>query len=403
MCALKINFEDNKSNSADGLIRHLVEVHEKISFDNMLERMNNHCPAKGCPKKFVIFQSLKNHVLKSHVSYLSDYLKKFMVELSLKDCFIELPPVVAPNEQPEVVTIDDDQEEDSNLLRYFKYCKDRSIDPFNCTPLKVNNFINYAYETLKFSKMEIRDIVNKISRRHLIKDHLANHPMVKRTLENLIQVNVVGKTTAPKATKESQPLVSIVRADHSYQGSNSGLVSDKSDHSYPSSSGPMVTPPASKLVQIQPRPPKVQKTVINPALNAPDPATNPNPNPAPNPNKGVPFSSNKDRVFLCITCRLEFPLVRFLSEHFYEKHFDLPFSIGCKFCGFELPMSNPMLAEKFLVFHTFSAVHLFNRHLMQFGTGNERMRRALKYIPGTPVRCELCSEDVSDLQVKPFL
>ena len=63
------------------------------------------------------------------------------------------------------------------------------MDPWTCEKFRLNSFINYAYGNLKFGKKDIKNAVVEIERKHKTKG-LLEDPMIKRTLQNLIQVEI---------------------------------------------------------------------------------------------------------------------------------------------------------------------------------------------------------------------
>ena len=104
-------------------------------------------PARDCSRSFVTLGTLKTHVVNNHVSYLSDFLKKFLKGLCIKDCLIK----ASTNSDEEIVVIDQTVEKSSSLLeKYLKYSREHNFDPWACQVFKINGFINYAYSTLKF-------------------------------------------------------------------------------------------------------------------------------------------------------------------------------------------------------------------------------------------------------------
>lgn len=64
-------------------------------------------------------------------------------------------------------------------------------------------------------------------------------------------------------------------------------------------------------------------------------------------------SSNKEKMFICWTCELEFKSVSDLIQHLNQIQHGI-ISIGCKYCNsFHNTMRDIESAHRFLVFHTF--------------------------------------------------
>ena len=101
-------------------------------------------------------------------------------------------------------------------------------------------------------------------------------------------------------------------------------------------------------------------------------------------------------MFICWTCELEFPSVSDLIQHLNQIEHGI-ISIGCKYCNsFHNTMRDIDSAHRFLVFHTFSKVHLFNRWRVLYEVVNESPRH-ITDLQKLQTRCEVCAEDVEVL------
>ena len=70
---------------------------------------------------------------------------------------------------------------------YESYCYQKKLYPWTCPMFRLNAFINYAYNDLKYNHSNIKVAIKEIGRRHTNKK-LLEHPMIKRTLDTLTPV-----------------------------------------------------------------------------------------------------------------------------------------------------------------------------------------------------------------------
>ena len=74
------------------------------------------------------------------------------------------------------------------------------------------------------------------------------------------------------------------------------------------------------------------------------------------------ITAKSQHVFLCWSCEQEFVSVRDLKLHLEQAEHDI-ISIGCKWCDYRGEMLDIDSTERYLVLHTFSKVHLYNRNV----------------------------------------
>ena len=200
ICASKINLQNDQLKSSNALIVHVVTAHQDSAFTEILNKMNLHCPVRGCSASFKNMSDQKNHVINSHTSYLTDFLKKFLKGLCIKDCLIQANPSSQRNndDDEDIIILDDETQPTSSLLeKYLKYSQEQKFDPFNCPVYKINGFINHAFSTLKLSGDNIKQVLREIQAKHSNKN-LKEEKMIKFTLSRILPSNSNDATTTNK-------------------------------------------------------------------------------------------------------------------------------------------------------------------------------------------------------------
>ena len=152
----------------------------------MLSKMNEFCPVRGCTKKIENLNLLSRHVIKSHVAYIYDFLKKQVSSLNLSECFISL-------------------EVKNPLEKYEEFCKNRKIQPYSADVWKVNSFINFAFNELKMPKNDIKTIFEEIEKKHENKK-ISEDPLIKHTLENLLGIRKYNLSQIHANAAKNQPI-----------------------------------------------------------------------------------------------------------------------------------------------------------------------------------------------------
>ena len=340
ICASKVNLGNDQQKSSNALIKHVVTVHQDSAFTEILNKMNLHCPVRGCQASFRNMRSQKDHVINSHISYLNDFLKKFLKGLCIKDCLIQANPSELPlsstsqrNNDEDIIILDHDQP--SLLEKYLNYCQEHKFDPFNCPVFKINGFINHAFSTLNFSGENIKQVLREIQAKHSNKN-LKEEKMIKFTLSRILPLN------------SNQTEVS---------SSSKGI------------SIPTASPRIELKKTLQKSSYKASSTTINLSKNCP---------------------------FSCQTCGRQYEKVRELIQHFDDtNHSEI--SIGCQYCDFKKVFPNIDVANTFLTLHTFSKTHLFNRWRVSKNSDSKVPVRRLTESQLTQAKCDICSEEVVDL------
>ena len=120
---------------------------------------------------------------------------------------------------------------------------------------------------------------------------------------------------------------------------------------------------------------------------------------ASRPLGGLTNKITKDpkNVFLCWSCESEFVSVSDLVKHLNIVGHAI-ISVGCKYCELKTNVTDNKSAERLLVLHTFSRCHLYNRWRILVSKNEFTAKRTIPNDQLNFSRCEICSEDVSNLE-----
>ncbi len=402
ICGVKINSHNDKNASTNHLLVHVVTSHEQANFRNIMRNMNLHCPVKGCQRQLGSLQLLIDHVVTSHVLYLNDFLKKHMKGFSPRDCFVPVqkppqtqnveaapvPPVPVASlkqtdnqsddiqitmvvSQPKSATttaatvVSQPQQQEnlstttSNFAKYTKWCLEKRIDPFRSSPIDVVHFILNACKEDKMSLAEINAFLAHLDVVHIDKNKLSKNKMIEHTLNNI------------RTKRQNKPMPASARSRQNRAAAAAATT------------GMLVTP-APEVFKPQEQQ-EDNSIVVTKVVQ--------------------PTSSNLEKPFVCHACSpraADFANVRLLVEHLDIVHPGEQARVGCKFCKLDRQCRNDVEAYSYLVFHTFSKVHMYNRwHALRetFKPTNPRLKdkfsTPLRTVPQDQldrIICEPCGE-----------